>query len=88
MFVGWVPVNVERSDDFRKGEVLCYRPRHSHLRDSQHGVRGDDSSAREVHTFTHQVTTDTPFFPLQSLLDGLEGAARFLYRLWEQCKDI
>lgn len=59
-----VPVNIKGCDDFWEGHVGCDGSWYAHLVDLQVGVRGDDSSGGEVHTLSHEVTSDSPFLPL------------------------
>ena len=58
------PVNVERGDNLRKGEVLSNGTRDAHLINGQVGVRGDDGTGGEVHSLSHQIPPDTPLFGL------------------------
>ena len=58
------PVDIERSDDLWKGEVLGNGARDTDLINGQVGVRGDDGTSREVHSLPHQVTTDTTLLGL------------------------
>lgn len=81
-----VPVNVKGCDDFREGHVGCDGARDAHLVDLEVGVGGDDGSGGEVHTFPHQVTSDSPLLPFQTLFEGFKWAARFLHRLGVEIK--
>ena len=58
------PVDIERRDNLWKGQVLGDGARDTDLINGQVGVRGDDSTSREVHSLTHQVTTDTTLLGL------------------------
>ena len=63
------PVNIERCDYFRKGQVLGNRTWHAHLIDTQIRVRSDDGTCRKIHSFSHEVATDTPLLALQPLFN-------------------
>lgn len=75
------PVDVERCDNLREGEILSNGTRDSDLIDGQVGVRCDDGTGGKVHSLPHQVATDTTLFGLQSLLDGLEWSTTSLHSL-------
>lgn len=76
-----LPVNVKGCDDLREGHVCSYGAGNSHLVDLQVGVRCDDSTGREVHTLTHQITSDTSFLTLKPLFEGFQRAPRLLHCL-------
>ena len=59
-------VDIERSHDLRKGEVLCDRSGYSDLIDPEVRVRGDYSTSWEINTFSHQVSSDPSFFTLHN----------------------
>ena len=63
------PVDIEWCDYFRKGQVLCNRTWHAHLIDTQIRVRSDDGTCRKIHSFSHEVATDTPLLALQPLFN-------------------
>ncbi len=66
--IGFLHVDVERCDDLWEGEVLRHGARNPHLIDAQVRIRRDDSSRAEVHTFTHQVSSNATFLSFQSHL--------------------
>ena len=71
-------VNIERSDDFRKRQILSDGPRHAHLINRQIGIGRNDGSSGKIDTFTHQIATNPAFFAFQSLFYGFQRATRLL----------
>jgi len=59
-------------DDLGHGQVHSDLQRHSELIQTQVRVRSDDRSRREVYSFTHQVTSETTFFTLQTRPNSLD----------------
>ena len=69
-----LPVYVERRHNFRKRQVLRNTLGHTDLINPQIGICCDNRTAREVHSLSHEVATNTTFFTLETQLDGFEGA--------------
>ena len=63
------PINIERSDNLGKCEVLSDGTGYSDLVNAQVGVGSDDSAGREIHPLPHEIASHSSFFALQSLLD-------------------
>ena len=59
-----VPVDIKGCDEFWEGHVGCDGPRHAYLVDMQVGVWRDDGTGGEIHTLTHEVTSDSALLPL------------------------
>lgn len=66
---------------FGKSQVHRNTPRYADLVQFEIGITGDDRPSRKVDTFTHQVTTQTSFFALQTSTDGFNRTTRLLQRL-------
>lgn len=74
-------VDVERRHDLGKSQVLGDGSGDSDLVNSQVRIRGDDGSRGEVHTLSHQVTTNPALLSLEPGLEGLERSAGLLHGL-------
>ena len=61
------PVNIERSDNFGKRKILSDGTGHPDLVDTQIGVWSNDSSGREVHSLSHQISSHSALLTLKSL---------------------
>lgn len=75
--IGWrkafhLPLHVERCHNLWDSQVLSDGTRHSHLINFQVGVWCNHCSGREVHSLSHEITSHTSLFTLQSLLDRLQ----------------
>ena len=64
-----LPVDIERCDDFWKRQILRDTSWDSNLMNSQHRIWSDYSPTGEVHTFSHQVSTNSTLFSFQPLFD-------------------
>lgn len=85
LWVHYSLLDVEGCDSLREGQVESNAPWYTQLIDADVGIPSNDGTGREIHTLAHQVATNPPTFPLQSLRNGLHWLARLLSRLWNTC---
>lgn len=83
MKYGALPVDVEGSHYLWKGHICSDRPWDANLVNGKVWVGSDNGSSREIDTFPHQVSSDSSFLSLQSLLQGLKRAPGLLHGLRE-----
>ena len=74
--------DVVRRHSFRICQISRYAVRHSDLVQVQVGISSDDGTSGEIHTLSHQVASETPFFALQTGSDRLHRTTGLLQRLW------
>ena len=65
-------LDVERCHDLWKGHVLRNTAGNTDLINSQIRIGSNDGTSREVHSLSHQVTTNTPFFACQFKIKDLD----------------
>ena len=59
-----IPVNVEGGYNFWKSQILGNGSWHSYLINTQIRVRSDDSTCREINSFSHKIATYPSFLAL------------------------